>query len=114
MSDPSSSRTGLDVDHGGLEQQVAHGGRPHPLIEVGEHPARQAQTVRVNAARGDPDHRIAGLDAGARDHGVEIHQAHAEAHEIEAVGRRVAPHHVRQDRQLPAGDLHTGLFRARA
>ena len=43
---------------------------------------------------------------------VQVHEAHAEAEQVEAVGRRVSPDQLRKDGQLPARDLNAGVLGA--
>ena len=74
-----------DVDDRRLEEVIAHGRAGELLVQVGEHVACKAQPVRVDPARGDPDDRVTRLDVVARHNGVEVDEAHAEPHEVEAV-----------------------------
>ena len=104
----------LDVDHRRLEEQVAHRLPVELLVQVGEHAARERQAVRVDAARGDADDRVARLDPVAGHDRVEVDEADAEAHEVEAVRRRMPAHDLGQHGELAARDLDAGQLGAGA
>ena len=69
-------RTGSRVDPGRLEQRVGDRARrparagvsSRPAPDALEQPADQREAVRVRAAGGEADDRVAGLTAGAADH----------------------------------------------
>src|SRR5207302_7170098 len=99
------------VDHRRLEQLVRNGPAAElwrSLAQVGKHAAGKRQPVRVDAAGRDADDRVAGLDAGAGDHAVELDEPDARRAEVEAVGRRVALDQLGQLRELAAGNLDPG------
>ena len=105
------------VDRGGDEQLLADAAAPElgrGLGKVGQGAASQRQPVRVDAARGDADDRVAGLDRGTGDDPVERDDPGARADEVEAPRRGVAAHELGELRELAAGNLDAGRLGAGA
>ena len=99
-----------DVDLGRLEQDLAER-PPEPVVverHVAQRPARERVAVRVQARRGQPDHRVARLDGGAVDDRVERDQPDGRAGQLDP-GDDVA-----DLGDLAARDLDPGPLGARA
>ena len=96
-----------DVDLGGLEQDVAERPAEAVVVErhVGQRRAGERVAVRVKAGRGEPDHGVAGLDAGAGDDRVESDEPDARAAQL------LAGDDVADLGDLAAGDLDPGELR---
>ena len=100
------------VDAGGFQKRLgdrrpAELGRSRVEVDVGtcEQPPDQRVPVGMGPARGQCDHRVAGLDASTRDEFAPLRQRHAESRQIQIIG----PHHVGMFRGLASEQCASGL-----